>query len=57
MMATPTESIRPDGDAEKDGVLKITPDGTPPDTRPSLMVRKFMAADANAEEAQADWDC
>lgn len=35
---------------------KITLDDTTPDTRPSLMMRKFMAADANAEEAQADWD-
>lgn len=27
-----------------------------PGIRPSLMMRKFMAADANAEKAQADWD-
>lgn len=34
----------------------ITPDDITADTRRSLIMRKFMAADAEAEEARADWD-
>lgn len=40
----------------RDSRPDTTLDDTTPNTRPSLMMRKFMAADADAEEAQADWD-
>lgn len=40
----------------RDSQPDIVFDDLAPDTKPTLIMRKLMAADSDAEEAQADWD-